>query len=1131
MLASALLLLPLAGTVHAVPAKGGICYTAECHTLGAALAAPAGKGVTNVLLRKLIGSIATPTDGIFERNWQTGTGLPPHALGTTEWDTELKCVGCHTNIQSALNKNNYHSTHPVYSVAGTAPNANHLRCTDCHDAAVVNGNYHTADGAGSWLRWSGQALCDKCHVGVGIDAAIGTVAAGFRIQRDPVNTHGVTKYDTTKWTSCYDGTYTNGCHNAHAHAVNNGLVGITNYDLTGNNWNTYDVCVKCHPAQDPLAGGAADYFKKHDYDRSYTAQTECDVCHNFVISADKTYQTAGYHTDGTTPLRNSDAAVGTTMTATDAFCLQCHDGTYPVTQPFTGWQGGGAGHGVGQAANVDVDGNAVNWGYDVNGHGLNSGSFYSRAAWRTVAGNGNPSPVDRLPAQFTNTRSCYSCHSPHATANQYIIKATVNGNAVTADGTSADSSACTACHNATTNIDGGGTPAASLFQGLNKANYDASAHATVGLLSCYGDPDGLHTRGGCHDPHGTGTGVTPYKGMAIPGTEQAGCTGINGCHGLAAAGSTWNKSATGEFSLASTHTVTADGAGGLEVECTNCHNPHLATVADPVVNPDAITTVAVNAASPGAPVPNFDKFTDFCMGCHDGAAPPAGYGVQMTAAQTARSHWGPGASYAPSENPVFQTECWHCHDSHGSQNIKLVGNSRNTNPGVTAGVDPMVVGNRAVYNVYDTVWAPAAAGTNNLVYAASTAMDPTANGNNDGSTVSDDGLCDRCHRSTRGDNATHIDAFGVDCATASCHQHNGVIATYPAGFPTLAAHNCFVCHSAATNNIYKTSLQYLAAHGGTMATGTDHNITYATDATNNCYKCHVLNDGTYPHKSGTVALKVGATATVYSTSGDYKMVQAAAPVTTLATAVGFCLNCHGNTTIADSAANFTGYTSANTPQVSTEATGSNYRTYGHGAGVTLSGGRAGVAALECATCHQYHGGTVTQGAPRTIVNTINNGAMIDSLLTGATTYPYTIGNASDKDGFCALTCHQASTTVDNAAYATGIATIDHYWNEPGDVAKTLTGCPQTAAPWDDCETHPTNQAITVGLHFKLPPNLPLASYYDTQLGARGALPGTGNLLCTTCHDPHARTVPADLDKQMLRLTATGAVNICLECHQ
>ena len=98
--------------------------------------------------------------------------------------------------------------------------------------------------------------------------------------------------------------------------------------------------------------------------------------------------------------------------------------------------------------------------------------------------------------------------------------------------------------------------------------------------------------------------------------------------------------------------------------------------------------------------------------------------------------------------------------------------------------------------------------------------------------------------------------------------------------------------------------------------------------------------------------------------------------------------------------------------------------------------------------------------------------------------------------------------------------------------KTQTFCPQAGSPWDDCETHPTNMAIAIGDHYKLPPGLPLATYYDTQMAGRGALPGTGNVQCTTCHDPHAGGVlPTEADKQMLRETWSVTGTLCLECHK
>ncbi len=107
----------------------------------------------------------------------------------------------------------------------------------------------------------------------------------------------------------------------------------------------------------------------------------------------------------------------------------------------------------------------------------------------------------------------------------------------------------------------------------------------------------------------------------------------------------------------SQHNVsTEDQTDGSQVECVNCHNPHIASVSTPLANPD------------NTELPWLYGRTDFCLACHDGA-PPVGvsFGVASGTGYNKLAYLGSDHALA-----LGGYGCLHCHGAHGSNYYSLL---------------------------------------------------------------------------------------------------------------------------------------------------------------------------------------------------------------------------------------------------------------------------------------------------------------------------------------------------------------------------------------------------------------------------------------------------------------------------
>lgn len=214
---------------------------------------------------------------------------------------------------------------------------------------------------------------------------------------------------------------------------------------------------------------------------------------------------------------------------------------------------------------------------------------------------------------------------------------------------------CLACH------DGDGAGGAAPFSDgvmppVVDATLWASSSHSVGQTTCVGDGETF----GCHSTgHGSAKAslLAPWDASesAVAGDPLRQEEGLcYSCHDADGPAATDVQSA---FALSVRHNVSADDqADGSRVECTNCHDPHVASAAARLVNPDDGTVWTGGGR-------------DFCLTCHDGA-PPAG--VQFPPASTGTGFDKTGFVGTTHDTELDADACWQCHEPHGSAHLALL---------------------------------------------------------------------------------------------------------------------------------------------------------------------------------------------------------------------------------------------------------------------------------------------------------------------------------------------------------------------------------------------------------------------------------------------------------------------------
>lgn len=543
----------------------------------------------------------------------------------------------------------------------------------------------------------------------------GTARSGHRIK-----TAGGT-YEVGSPLPCYE------CHNPHGTTRDNGHLfsdvlgeSLDTTTVAGGEHLVREFCFTCHTA----AGddGATPDDVAYAWDSSSAAYV--------VVSAGS--EVAGLARDaaiGANVVRLP--AVNGHFRDDPQSCYGCHGSSYAaggnnVHNPSGGISDGGVAcyncHGQYQQLMEDGAGAKV---------GSQRASVYHHVLGG-ASGEGDFAPpvsgdLTGYPTGFGGGMYCLSCHVDHDKFNA-SPGANLRRNAVsTTDGapygTNTDfdlaspfaGGLCTSCHAIAVGRDTVDQKAAgTVVQSVDFGTYSSSAHQykvssefgsgntfLADCSKCHNDeqPKEFQTSANAFGTHWSAErSILSAFGAAV--TDPMGEQHCYGCHAGGTAGpdgygtqpdygsgaqdmTALSRSIEDQFGLTSKHPVvpTGSGAGNINsVECANCHNPHEVSSANPVSDPDNTYTAHAYTTP--------TQQADFCLTCHSAAASlptltvtgatlrPSTVTIALAdqpamnkSANADRGHWSAAGSISVAE----QVACGSCHDNHGSNAPKLLG--------------------------------------------------------------------------------------------------------------------------------------------------------------------------------------------------------------------------------------------------------------------------------------------------------------------------------------------------------------------------------------------------------------------------------------------------------------------------
>jgi predicted CxxxxCH...CXXCH cytochrome family protein len=511
-----------------------------------------------------------------------------------------------------------------------------------------------------------------------------------------------------------------------------------------------------------------------------------------------------------------------------------------------------------------------------------------------------------------------------------------------------------------------------------------------------------------------------------------------------------------------------------------------------------------------------------CYVCHEkgsaaGYQPPQDnasltYSLKTSASFVDNNHYALGSVNNARHSTTYNGGqfCWDCHDPHGDRSNPTTGNLVMIGKKVSAATE-------GVLGI--PTGGTAGAGRRNAVFTKNVAGADYATGSG-----AYEGICETCHIAASG--ITHYTNTGVGTAhynskCIECHVHDtgfkgaggsnqeqffdaGYRTDNSANYRDLSGHRILDAASAATMS-FPAEINCYGCHG----------VSGTTRFSNECLKCHWENrSGALAHASGTFewATPNGNTLPSAQFGGSGPATDA------------FCLLCHG--TGGGTALN--GVPAPIVIPAGESWTGGS----GHGATTRLSSDTTvGPPAYNCRDCHfssaAQSGGSGRDNQPPGFHASINRKLVRnDNLAAGGQEYPHpsdsfytSIDQRSGRmNNYCATQCHRNTTN----GQAKDDNVVSHAWNSKGGEAQSGS------------QSHPSNMAPTPSALFKAPVNLPLS---ESLVVAPPA--GTGNEICTTCHNPHGGGALTDKlgspltggGKQMMRRSfSDNASTICKECH-
>ncbi len=856
---------------------------------------------------------------------RTASGYPMDGTwpGSAEWETT------HNNVTHAGSAHSEPTVvWPGLSYAGGD-------CKNCHDVHGAKNQYDELRSPTASESYSpvNQEFCFDCHDGtlsttyeiniaqfypVSIGASSTADNAGHNIQSPGA------QIPVGRGMPCYM------CHNPHGSETQYGLTIVTQS-------NGATITVGDGPTElnmDPTTRTDAD------------VRNFCFTCHTDSLSTSgwngSTMASVGptassvlgisrltYNTTNKYGLKLPSTQAQHAFSGT-ASCYSCHLSdystpvSYNVHNPSPGVsQGGQSCYGCHSSYQANMEGTTL-------GASRTSSYHHALGSGTTTATRGDSYYAQgSYPVSTTNV-FCLSCHVDHNLFNgkkSSNLRTNLNATAVATNtdfNTATQTGVCQSCHNASKTKDTTnqkpGTGVVESVPLINGANFAASAH-NYSVTSTFGT---LPYNANCVKCHSDST-LKQYQGvggkafavhwsnekhlleslgstMALGGTDErhelhcyechsvdenpngAALTDGHGVRSMTATAVTVKNS----FNLTSHHPAEL-----ARLQCQSCHNVHIQTGATETADPDnTYNKLNWNTAAEQA---------TYCLKCHDGAPPavavssgttyvpqPVSFASTATATKStygARGHWS--AYGAISAGEVMG--CGTCHDNHGSDAPKLLGQRKVVSTSTASNVISGTVITANDNTVCGACHTNASTNFSSPAAQSRTTSGFPIDGRFPGMAVYNNAT-NGIHRAGRS-NVTTLGYSTGDCK--NCHDVHGSANLYDGlkGTYTQANYsNCFGCHGASGPSTINIQRYFPTTSGGTSANNrAGHKTLNAgslpAGSSMPCYMCHNAHGSASPDGLQVVTEANNTTITVGVAGSAFD----------LSTAAGvrqFCFTCH-----------------------------------------------------------------------------------------------------------------------------------------------------------------------------------------------------------------------------------------------